>query len=74
MRVVLVMRGGDSSASAELVVQQGHEVIGLFMRSGVADLHRRCAISQKCNEPYLEALDPVESPTTPKPSPLAALT
>ena len=30
----------------------------------MADLHRRCEISQKCNERYLEALAPVESTTT----------
>ena len=37
-RVVLAMSGGvDSSASAWLLKQQGHEVIGLFMRSGATE-------------------------------------
>ena len=37
-RVVLAMSGGiDSSASAWLLQEQGYEVIGLFMRSGVTD-------------------------------------
>ena len=36
----------------------------LPLRKDVADLHRRCEISQKCNERYLEALAPVESTTT----------
>lgn len=37
-RVVLAMSGGiDSSASAWLLQEQGYEVIGLFMRSGVTE-------------------------------------
>jgi hypothetical protein len=33
------------------------------LRKGVADLHRRCELSQAANERYLEALGAVESPT-----------
>lgn len=37
-RVVLAMSGGvDSSAAAWLLREQGHEVVGLFMRSGVVE-------------------------------------
>jgi hypothetical protein len=38
------------------------------LRKGVADLHRRCELSQAANQRYLEALTVVESPT-----PLGAL-
>lgn len=38
MRVVLAMSGGvDSSAAAVLLQRQGHDVIGLFMRSGATE-------------------------------------
>lgn len=33
------------------------------LRKGIADLHRRCELSQAANERYLEALTAVESPT-----------
>lgn len=45
-RVVLAMSGGvDSSASAWLLKEQGHEVIGLFMRSGTA-VEESCDVDQ----------------------------
>lgn len=45
MRVVLAMSGGvDSSAAAHLLQRQGHEVIGLFMRSGMTE-ETYCATS-----------------------------
>jgi hypothetical protein len=33
------------------------------LRKGVADLHRRCEVSQRSNERYLEALAAVDDPT-----------
>lgn len=38
---------------------------GQVLRGGVADLHRRCELSRKANEAYLEALAVVECPETP---------
>jgi len=43
-RVVLAMSGGvDSSAAAVLLQEQGHDVIGLFMRSGATE-EEVCAV------------------------------
>lgn len=53
-RVVLAMSGGvDSSASAHLLRQQGHEVVGLFMRSGATD--EACAVDLSSPLPVLPA-------------------
>jgi tRNA-specific 2-thiouridylase len=49
-RVLLAMSGGvDSSVAAALLREQGHEVIGLFMRHGIAESGERRAESQPKN-------------------------
>lgn len=53
-RVVLAMSGGvDSSAAAVLLQEQGHEVIGLFMRSGATD--EACALPSGLQLPVVGA-------------------
>src|SRR5437868_1127574 len=48
-RVVLAMSGGvDSSVAAWLLKQQGYEVIGLFMRTGVHEEDNRLAHKKGC--------------------------
>jgi tRNA-uridine 2-sulfurtransferase len=50
MRVVLAMSGGvDSSAAAQLLMDEGHEVIGLFMRSGATE-ETVCATTESSDQ------------------------
>ena len=66
MRIVVAMSGGvDSSAAACLLKEQGHEVIGLFMRNGkpaereggkgcctLADSHDAQAVASRLDFPF----------------------
>ncbi|HEY8504514.1 MAG TPA: tRNA 2-thiouridine(34) synthase MnmA, partial [Gemmataceae bacterium] len=55
---VLAMSGGvDSSASALLLKRQGHEVIGLFMRTGAHQAESECDVGKPNKKGCCSALD-----------------
>lgn len=48
MRIAVGMSGGvDSSLSTALLLEQGHEVIGVTMRLGIAELHGRSCCGEE---------------------------